>query len=444
LEQYNGNLTKLQTKLRQAKTLAALNHSADKADGYSSMRSLPYLPSPDRAAYCWVIVFAGMLALFAGLGLGRFSLGMMLPKMGETLSLSYGEMGYISTANFCGYLFAVLACGRLSRMMGARQLIFLGLLVVGSSMMLVGRTSGFYTILLLYALTGIGSALANVPVMALISTWFEPRRRGRAAGLCVMGNGLGLLVSGNVVPVLNSSVIGWRLSWFVLGGVVLVLSFVCLLLFRNGPADVEKNNGVSGTGRQPPFVTAEDRGYRQRISQCAFIYFLFGCTYVIYITFMVTSLVQERGLSEEEAGVLWSWVGLLSLGSGPLLGYFSDRFSRKSALILVFCFQAAAYLLVAAKLPMVAVYLSIGCFGLVAWSVPTVMAALVGDYAGSALAAAAFGLVTFAFGIGQIAGPAIAGRLAEETGGFSVSFFLAAGLVLAAGYSSFRLPDPRT
>lgn len=31
-EQYNGNLTKLQTKLRQTNTLAALYHSADLAD----------------------------------------------------------------------------------------------------------------------------------------------------------------------------------------------------------------------------------------------------------------------------------------------------------------------------------------------------------------------------------------------------------------------------
>lgn len=406
------------------------------------MRSLPFWPTPENRTYCWVIVFAGMLALFAGLGLGRFSLGMMLPRMGEILSLSYGEMGFISTANFCGYLIAVLICGKLNRMIGARQLIFLGLLLVGSSMMLVGRMTGFYAILFLYTLTGIGSALANVPVMALISIWFEPGRRGRAAGLCVMGNGLGLLVSGNVVPLLNSSTGGWRFSWFALGGAVLLLSFVCLLLLRNEPFAKPERGAISGKVKHGAPITVADTVYRNRIAHCALIYFLFGCTYVIYITFMVTLLVQERGLSEKVAGVLWSWVGLLSLGSGPLLGYFSDRFSRKSALVLVFFCQAAAYLLVAVKLPMAAVYISIGCFGLVAWSVPTVMAALVGDYAGSEFAAAAFGLVTFAFGIGQISGPAVAGMLAEVTGSFSVSFFLAAVLVMAAGLISSKLPDP--
>jgi len=406
------------------------------------MPRLPFLPKPEDRAYCWVIVFAGMLALFAGLGLGRFSLGMLLPRMGEALALNYGEMGYISTANFCGYLMAVVSCGKLNRMIGSRLLIFLGLLLVGGSMLLVGRMTGFYTILLLYAVTGIGSGLANVPVMALISTWFEPARRGRAAGLCVMGNGLGLLVSGYGVPLMNSSAGGWRLSWSALGGMVLILSLLCLLLLRNTPLVQPKTGQRSHMVGQRPLIAIADTVYRKRIAHCGLIYFLFGCTYVIYITFMVTALVQDRGLDEQEAGVLWSWVGFLSLGSGPLLGYFSDRFSRKGALVLIFFCQAVAYLLVAAKLPMVAVYISIGCFGLVAWSVPTVMAALVGDYAGSERAAAAFGLVTFAFGIGQVAGPAIAGMLAEHTGSFSVSFVLAAVLVVGAGVVSFKLPDP--
>jgi MFS family permease len=61
------------------------------------------------------------------------------------------------------------------------------------------------------------------------------------------------------------------------------------------------------------------------------------------------------------------------------------------------------------------------------------MIAAVSDYVGARKAAAAFGLVTFIFGLGQISGPAIAGVLAEETGGFSSSFLMSgilAGLAI--------------
>ena len=173
---------------------------------------------------------------------------------------------------------------------------------------------------------------------------------------------------------------------------------------------------------------------------CGAIYFLFGCTYVIYVTFFVTTLVQERGLSEQVAGNLWSWVGILSLASGPLFGHLSDLYGRKATLTAVFFFQATAYLLAAARLPMFSVYVSLSCFGLVAWSIPPIMAALVGDHAGPERTAALFGFVTFLFGIGQIIGPACAGYLAEQSGTFSLSFLLSAILAGVAMVLSLLLP----
>ena len=156
------------------------------------------------------------------------------------------------------------------------------------------------------------------------------------------------------------------------------------------------------------------------------IYFLFGYTYVIYATFIVTTLVKERGFSETIAGNFWSWVGFLSLFSGPVFGTLSDRIGRKAGLIIVLSLQMLAYVLVAANLPPVFLYLSIGFYGIVAWSIPSIMVAAVSEYVGIDEALAAFGFITFIFGIGQITGPSIAGILAEKTGSFSSSFFMAA------------------
>jgi MFS family permease len=176
---------------------------------------------------------------------------------------------------------------------------------------------------------------------------------------------------------------------------------------------------------------------------CGAIYFLFGCTYVIYVTFFVTALVQERGLSEQAAGNLWSWVGLLSLASGPLFGYLSDIYGRKVILAVVFFIQATAYLLAVTQFPMFSVYVSLACFGLVVWSVPTIMAALIGDHASPERTAALFGFVTFFFGIGQIIGPACAGFLAEQSGTFFVGFLLAAILAGTAMVLSLLLPGKK-
>jgi MFS family permease len=179
------------------------------------------------------------------------------------------------------------------------------------------------------------------------------------------------------------------------------------------------------------------------IYHCGAIYFLFGFTYVIYATFVVTAMVQERGFSEAAAGNFWSCVGLLSLLSGPVFGTLSDKYGRKAALISVFIIQTMAYLLIAINLPGISLYLSIGCYGIVAWSIPSIMAALIGDYVGPQRAVTVFGFITFWFGIGQISGPYLAGVLAETTGSFSSSFYLAALMAGLAIFLSIALPTKK-
>ena len=389
--------------------------------------------------YGWVIVGAGTLCILACLGFGRFALGMLLPSMGATLQLTYSQMGFISTANFLGYLASVLISGFWAMKIGPRRLIFIALLLVGVSMALVSQARSFAAVLVLYMLTGAGSGASNVPVMGLVSAWFAGNKRGRAAGFIVIGSGFAIMISGALIPFINRvyGAEGWRVSWMVLSGFVIAIAFIGLVLLRNRPEE----KGLKPVGsdihpaRHPDAASAGGRKtvYREGIMYyLGVIYFLFGYTYVIYATFIVTALVKERGFTESVAGTFWAWVGFLSLFSGPVFGTLSDRLGRRAGLIIVFSLQMFSYLLVASGLPGIFLYLSIGFYGIVAWSIPSIMAAAVGDYVGARKAAAAFGLITFIFGLGQISGPAVAGMLAEQTGSFSSSFYMAAVFAGAA------------
>ena len=381
--------------------------------------------------YGWYVVAAGTLCVFAGLGFGRFALGMLLPAMSDSLKLSYSQMGLISTSNFIGYLLAVLVCGHISLRIGSRLLIFLALLLVAVSMLLVSRANSFMTVAFFYTLTGMGSGASNVPMMALVSSWFSRGQRGKAAGFIVIGSGFAILISGKLIPYLNqlSASDGWRLSWLVLGFIVLFISIICLLVIRDSPAELGltpyDGKKIFKPADQPHFVEGLASVTKKDIYHLGAIYFLFGYTYVIYVTFIVTALVQERGFSEAVAGNFWSWVGFLSLFSGPVFGTLSDKLGRKAGLMMVFFIQMCAYMLVALSLPGLFLYLSIGCYGIVAWAIPSIMAALVGDYVGPQKTARVFGFITFIFALGQIAGPAVAGFLAEKYGTFSSSFLMA-------------------
>ena len=250
----------------------------------------------------------------------------------------------------------------------------------------------------------------------------------------VIGSGFAIIISGKLIPYVNKLVgpEGWRTNWLILAGAVTVIAVIGHLFLRNKPEDMGLPRSVAKVGKRRSFSrTARKSIYRNKtLYLLGAIYFLFGYTYVIYATFIVTTLVKERGFSETIAGNFWSWVGFLSLFSGPVFGTLSDKLGRKAGLMIVFSLQTLAYLLVAANLPPVFLYLSIGFYGIVAWSIPSIMVAAVSEYVGVDKALAAFGFITFIFGLGQITGPSIAGVLAEKTNSFSSSFFMAAAFAV--------------
>jgi len=400
--------------------------------------------------YGWVIVATGFLCVVACLGFGRFALGMLLPSMATTLKLSYAQMGFISTGNFIGYLVSVFFSGMIVARIGQRSFIFISLLLVGLTMALLSKSQAFAGLLALYVLTGVGSGGAYVSTMSLASAWFGRKNRGKAAGFMAVGSGAAIIFAGFFIPFINrvNGAQGWRISWLALGAIVALIAFLCLIFLRNRPADLglafpeDKDHGAAAAARVA--VRRNFDIYRSRaIYHLGAIYFLFGYTYVIYATFIVTTLVKERGMSETLAGDFWSVVGFLSLFSGPVFGSVSDKLGRKAGMVIVFSFQFLAYLLVASGLPGIFLYLSIFFYGVVAWSIPAIMAAAVGDYAGPENAAKALGFITLIFGMGQISGPAIAGVLAQHSGSFSSSFYMAAALAGAAILLSAALKKPQ-
>lgn len=401
--------------------------------------------------YGWIIVLSGILTLVAVLGLGRFSLGMLLPSMGKDLELGYSQMGYIGTGNFIGYLLGVIVSSRMVKRFGYRVVICSGIFLVGSSMILVGKANGFWLVLATFFFTGIGSGLGNVPIMGLVSHWFGSSLRGRAAGLMVSGIGLGIMFTGLLIPSINNWTAdgqGWRINWMVMGVLVLAIGVLCSLLIRNQPQDlglqvVEKKKLKNELKQSNLLNNKTSIPAKRTLFHLGSIYFFFGFTYVIYVTFVVTTLINEYGFSEAVAGRFWFWFGLLGIFSGPLFGSLSDRMGRAKTLALVYCLQGISHLLLALNPMPGSVYLSIGLFALCAWSVPSIMAASVGDYLGPVKAASSFATITLFFSIGQISGPALAGILAEKSGSFSHSYLLAGLLTATAALLSLILPKIR-
>lgn len=394
--------------------------------------------------YGWVIVLTGNLTLLSCFGLARYAFGMLLPGMRESLGLAYDQMGYIGTANFSGYLASVALTPFLLKVFKPRMTVASGLLVIALGLGGMAQAGSFLPLLLYYALAGAGSGLVNIGTMVLVAHWFRREKRGQAAGLTVLGNGLGIIFSGFIIPWMDSSYgpDGWRASWLLLAVIILGVAVVSFFLLKNSPEEM----GLEPVGRKEPVTETElkkGKGGQGRILvTLGILYMAFGATFMVYGTFIVTSMIEEYGLSQSRAGQFWSWVGFFSLFSGVLFGGLSDRIGRKGGLLAVFAVQTMAYLLAGAGWGLPALLTSVFFYGIAAWSIPAIMSAAAADYLGVARAAAGFSLITFFFAAGQTLGPAMAGILAEQAGSFFPAFFISAAVTGGAALFTLTLPRP--
>jgi sugar phosphate permease len=404
--------------------------------------------------YGWVVIFMGLLTTIAAHGFGRMSYTIILPAMKDGLQFNYTQLGLLGTGNFIGYLTMAIIGGFLAARFGTRIVITLALVLMGVTMMLTGLAQSFGFAFAMRLLTGLGNGAAYVPAMALGSAWFAMQKRGFATGIVSAGIGAGTLISGLVVPPILAAFgqNGWRFSWYILGGAVLVTSGIVYGFVRSRPDQM----GLRPVGAEEMETAPAASSETKKVSALQWtgvikmgsvwylgvVYFFYGLSYIIYMVFFAAYLVEEMGFTQEAAGGVWALVGGLSIFCGVIWGGISDRLGRSKGSALAYLVLGLSYIIYALVKAKFGIYLSAVMFGLTAWSIPTIMAAAAGDFVGPRLAPAGLGFITLFFGIGQALGPALGGYLADITQSFTMPFLTAGGISLVGMIFSLFLKKP--
>jgi sugar phosphate permease len=396
--------------------------------------------------YAWVIAFTGALVTILAHGFGRMSYSVILPSMKDGLTLSYTQLGSIATGNFIGYLCLAIIGGFLAASFGVRRVVFISLLIIGISLFLTGFSNSFIYAFIMRLITGTGNGASYVPIMALPAAWFVMKNRGLATGIVSGGIGTGLFFSGIVLPPVISAFgkDGWRYAWFLLGITVFILAFVCYAFLRNNP----KEKGLTMYGGEEeqkggPKVTLfsafKDVVVEPEIWKLGCVYFMYGFSYIIYLTFFVAYLTKEVGVAPVAAGRIFAVLGIFSIFCGVIYGWLSDVLGRRYGSMIAYLTLALSYIVFAFWKDNTGFYLSAVIFGIAAFSIPTIMAAASGDAVGGRLAPAGLGFITLFFGIGQALGPAIGGYIKDVTGTFTNAFILSAAVSFAGALGSLIL-----
>ena len=374
-------------------------------------------------------LFSAILIIFASLGLGRFSYGMILPDLQNSLQISTTQAGFISTANFIGYMIAIFFVSSFYKKYETSSLICISLMLQALCMFCMVLFSDYLFISFFYTLSGFFAALSNVSVMVYIAHVIPSHIKGKALGIAVTGIGFGIIFSGFIVPFIEDIISdsAWKVTWIIFSILVLLISF-----FVKSGLKQHDNKQHQDIQEKPTKELLTSLSFYK----IAFLYLVFGITYVVYVTFFVTASIDKYNISSYEAGYFWSVLGTMSLLSGPLFGTLSDKIGAFKTLIFIYIFLTVSNLIIASNLGANSLWISAILFGLSAWAVPSLITLLSSQEFGVQNTAKVFSLATLIFASGQVVGPIGAGYIYDIYNDFSNIFFLCAIITFIAAISS--------
>jgi len=373
--------------------------------------------------YGWVIVGVGVLVKMTSLGFGRFAYPMLLPSMRGSLGFNYSEMGLLSGAIMLGYLLFSLIGGMLATRLGPKRIVIASLLCGALSMFSISRLSEFSPLLFFSFAMGAGAAGSHISITTLPMAWFEERRLGRAVGVVTGGTGLGIIVTGLLLPYLlfNLGKEAWRECWFLLALITFLVAVIGWVLLR------EKPNLMAFL---PPSLDGDNKfhppkreSHELTLKAIFIIYFIFGFAYNIYATYFVAYMIEEIRLTAKTAGDIWAIFGWMCAGSGLIWGFLSDRLGRRKALLWNNGIISISVLLPLLLYQPFFMGFSAFLFGGTFLGTVTIIAAAIGDQV-SEKRASVYGLVTLIHGTGQFLGTISGGYFKDLTGSFQLTLIV--------------------
>jgi len=373
------------------------------------------------------LALGGLLAMGAGMGVGRFVYTPILPPMVEALHLTKSQAGLIASANFIGYFAGALLAAL--RFPGSRRMWLLGALAANVvCLAAMGMTTSLAAFLVLRGIAGLVSAFILIFASALVLDRLAAAGRSGLSAVHFAGVGAGTAAAAALVACLSD----WRTMWEASAALALVAGLAVLVLV---PAEQAHAQAATRAAR-----TTFPKGF----AALAVAYGLFGFGYIITATFIVAMV---RGL-KEIAGLepyIFVIFGLSAVPSVAFWTWLARRWGVLRTFAVTAIIEAAGVALSAlwvTSATVIATSLLVGgtFMGLTALG-------LIGARQGDGDPRGRIALMTASFSFGQILGPAFAGYVYDLTGSLALpSLAAAAALVvaaiLAALTSSLSAPTP--
>ena len=411
----HSNPSRGRARLDDRSTMTAVQHPTSDRMELDSMNPPPQsIASPRFLPF----VLIGMLLIVTTTGFARMAYGLILPYMEKDLGLSVSQGGMLGTIMFLGYLVTVGLSGMLAVRWGGKAVLLLGGSIVIVSLFGLTWASSFASISPFMFLSGAGSALVFTPLMSIMLGCF-PERKGTVLGILLSGAGIGMLLSGIIVPSLvgQFAVWGWRAVWLCFGIISLVILLAALVILRNPPV-----SSSSGSDENKP-AWLKNKG----LMKVAWLYFLIGLAYLIPNLYQ-TGFMLGQGLSDRTAGFVYSIAGIFSIVGSPIWGSLSDRFGAPRMFILAWGCAVAGDLFPILSPNVPGFVISSVLWGSSIGGLITLIQLTAAQQVPQRVVAAAIGFISVFYAVGQMIGPGLSGWIIDLGGNYQAAYGFAAAV----------------
>jgi len=415
-----------------------------------------HLSKKPKVFYGYWILSVTFLCACITSGSGVYAFSLFVKPLQVDFNWSRGEIMFAFTLLLLVVGLASPFVGRVVDRYGAREVISIGVLVVGLGFVLLSVMNNLWYFYLGYAVIGGGMAAAGlVPTTAVVSNWFK-KRRGTAIGIMAAGIGAGgltlaPLVGGYLIPNF-----GWRASYLAMALLTWILIPFTFLVIKTKPADmglypdgIDASEAVAGT----EVSLSASRGLTLRMALATSTFWLIAVSFLLHLFSQMGTVqsqvphLEDIGFSAATAATTLGGIGLGSLIGKFGFGWLCDRIQAKYACSIGIGLQLAGIIVLmnigpASSLATIWLYVILFGLGVGGW-LPT-LSMLISTNFGLASYGAIFGFVTLIREIGTATGPLMAGYMYDAMNTYSWVFIIFLALYAIAMPAVLAVRRPKS
>ena len=245
------------------------------------------------------LVVGALFLLSIILYVDRVCISTAKQDVSRDLALSNEQMGWVFGVFTLGYALAQVPSGFLIDRFGPRLILALIVAVWSIFTGLTGLVGGFVALIVIRFIFGIGEAGAFPGAARVFYSWLPTGQRGLANGLIFSGSRLGGALAYLVLPAMIIA-LGWRSTFFTLGGLGVVWAVLWYVWFRDQPPTEQTQGNQIQEQAKPIDYAAIYRGRSIWLTMVQ--YFASNFTFFICLSWMLPYLQDQFSLSAIEAG----------------------------------------------------------------------------------------------------------------------------------------------